>query len=1019
MGNYKIKQSIFISLLLFFSTSFIPNLPILTTSPVLAQSNAEKKIEADRILNQGIQQTQTGQLQAAIKSWEQALQIYREIKDHLGEGKAIGNLGIAYDYLEDYPKAIAYQKQSLVISREIKDRWGEGNALNNLGNSHRDLGEYNIAIKYYQQSLVIAREIKDPKAQSNALRNLGLANGSLGNFLKAIEYHQQNLAILREVKDRKSEIVTLINIGLAYGSLGNYSKAIEHYQQSLLISREIKDRNGEGGVLGVLGNAYHSLAEYQKAIAYHQQHLAISREVKDRNGEGNALANLGNAYHSLGDYPKAVEYHQQFAAIATEMQNRRSQGQAFLNLGLNYLYLGDYPKAIDYSRRSLAIAQEIKDHQTQSSALGNLGLVYFSLGDYPQAIVYQQKFLALARQFKFRSGEGRALGNLGLAYYSLGDYRKAIEYHQQYLAIARETQDQKSEGNALNNIGNAYNALGEYPKAIEYQQKRLAIARKIQDRQGEGITLFNLGNTYSALGDYPKAIEYQQQSLKIAREIKDRHSEGNALNNIGLTFYRQRKLPLAESTLIEGIKVWESLRSRELQDNNKVSIFETQRGTYNALQQVLIAQNKTDAALEISERGRGRAFVELLASRISTNPKSQSPTPPTIAEIKQTAKQQNTTLVQYSIIYEQLNIKGEQAVKESELYIWVIKPTGEVTFRKADLKPLWQKENTNLDSLVTTTRESIGVRGTAFRGIDVTYNPDAPKTTNKLKRLHELLIDPIADLLPKNPSARVTFIPQSSLFLVPFPALQDKDGKYLIEKHTILTSPSIQVLDLTHKQKQRIGNKPIQGNNMLIVGNPTMPDVSPKIGEVPQQLTSLPGAELEANAIAKLFKTQSLIGNQATETEVTKRLSQAKFIHLATHGLFDNIQGLNSSIALAPGNKNNEKSDGLLTAGEILDLKLNAELVVLSACDTGRGRISGDGVIGLSRSLISAGVPSVLVSLWSVPDAPTAGLMTEFYQNLQKSPDKAQALRQAMLTTIKQHPNPVDWAAFTLIGEAE
>ena len=193
----------------------------------------------------------------------------------------------------------------------------------------------------------------------------------------------------------------------------------------------------------------------------------------------------------------------------------------------------------------------------------------------------------------------------------------------------------------------------------------------------------------------------------------------------------------------------------------------------------------------------------------------------------------------------------------------------------------------------------------------------------------------------------------------------------------------------------------------------------PKIGEAPQQLSALPGTEQEANAIGKLFKTQPLIGNQATETEVTKRLSQAQLIHLATHGLFDDIQGLNSSIALAPGNKDNEKSDGLLTAGEILDLKLNAELVVLSACDTGRGQISGDGVIGLSRSLISAGVPSVLVSLWAVPDAPTAELMTEFYQNLQKSPDKAQALRQAMLTTMKQHPNPVDWAAFTLIGEAE
>lgn len=206
--------------------------------------------------------------------------------------------------------------------------------------------------------------------------------------------------------------------------------------------------------------------------------------------------------------------------------------------------------------------------------------------------------------------------------------------------------------------------------------------------------------------------------------------------------------------------------------------------------------------------------------------------------------------------------------------------------------------------------------------------------------------------------------------------------------------------------------------DILIVGNPTMPKIPPKIGETPQQLTPLPGAEREAKAIAKLFKTQPLIGNQATETKVTQRLPQARLIHLATHGLFDNVQGLNSGIALTPDSQN-ENGDGLLTAGEILDLQLNAELVVLSACDTGRGRISGDGVIGLSRSLISAGVPSVLVSLWSVPDAPTAELMTEFHQNLQNNPDKATALREAMLKIMKKHPNPRDWAAFTLIGEAE
>lgn len=196
-----------------------------------------------------------------------------------------------------------------------------------------------------------------------------------------------------------------------------------------------------------------------------------------------------------------------------------------------------------------------------------------------------------------------------------------------------------------------------------------------------------------------------------------------------------------------------------------------------------------------------------------------------------------------------------------------------------------------------------------------------------------------------------------------------------------------------------------------------MPEVSPFPGEPARQLSSLPAAEGEAKEVATMFKTEALIGTQATKATILPQLPNARIIHLATHGLLDDYTGggVPGAIALAPSNNDN----GLLTASEILDLKLNAELVVLSACNTGKGRITGDGVIGLSRSLISAGVPSVVVSLWSVPDAPTASLMTEFYRQMQKSPDKAQALRQAMLTTIKTHPNPTDWAAFTLIGEAE
>jgi CHAT domain-containing protein len=194
-----------------------------------------------------------------------------------------------------------------------------------------------------------------------------------------------------------------------------------------------------------------------------------------------------------------------------------------------------------------------------------------------------------------------------------------------------------------------------------------------------------------------------------------------------------------------------------------------------------------------------------------------------------------------------------------------------------------------------------------------------------------------------------------------------------------------------------------------------MPSVSLSPGEPKRQLSALPGAEAEARAIAPLLKTQAITGAQGTKAAIVPKMRQASIIHLATHGLLDDVRGLGSAIALAPSGED----DGLLTAEEIFDMKLQANLVVLSACNTGEGRITGDGVIGLSRALISAGVPSVIVSLWAVPDAPTSELMRSFYQNLQNNPDKAQALRQAMLTTMKTHPQPRNWAAFTLIGESE
>ncbi|MCX7592929.1 MAG: CHAT domain-containing protein [Fischerella sp.] len=280
----------------------------------------------------------------------------------------------------------------------------------------------------------------------------------------------------------------------------------------------------------------------------------------------------------------------------------------------------------------------------------------------------------------------------------------------------------------------------------------------------------------------------------------------------------------------------------------------------------------------------------------------------------------------------------------------------------------------------------------------------------KLKKLHEILIHPISEILPRNPDERVIFIPQGELFLVPFAALQNAQGKYLIENHTISTAPSIQALDLLAQFKQRYQRQKRQ--DALVVGNPIMPTVVLKPGDKPQQFSPIPGAEQEAKAIATIMNTQALTGQAATEIEVVRRMSKARIIHLATNAYIDTMQGFKSFLAFAPS----ANSDGLLTIDEINKLQLHAELVVLSSSQTALGRITGDGVIGLSRAFFAAGVPSVVGSLWYVSDQSTVFLMTEFYKNLRKNPEVAVALRQAMLATMKKYPHPMEWAAFTLIG---
>ena len=613
--------------------------------------------------------------------------------------------------------------------------------------------------------------------------------------------------------------------------------------------------------------------------------------------------------------------------------------------------------------------------------------------------------------------EFQSLMETGIQQRRSGLHSESIKTLQRALTVAKKTGDIDNEWVARAMLALTYQEKGDLRQALAVQNENLAFARRHRDklRQGpmdrERDTLQAISAVYTLLGNFDKAVEIL--GPPPPRSNSPDLGRAHFLQRRGINWFLAGKLADADGSLTEALAEYEASGFAKLVPDG----YEFQVEVLRWLQAVRVAQKRTDEALELAERGRSRAFGDLLSARRSvegTSPRDSLV--PDLRRIKQVARAQRSTLVIYSIIHKYdpslpLEFGGYDKLPVRDIYIWVVKPTGEIAFRKVS----FEQRPESFGDLVRLARESIGVRG---RGTTVTTTGSTddganPKQDNfYLRRLYEILVRPIADLLPSDASNRVTFIPQDVLFLVPFAALQSSDGTFLIERHTILIAPSVQVLELSGRA-ERSSEHPAA--DAVIVGNPKMPRMPGITGRLAETLDRLPGAEQEARVIARLLKTQPIIGEQATKTAVVSRMPAAAIIHLATHGLLDDIGGNFSAIALAP-----DKDDGgWLTSRETLALRLNADLVVLSACDTGRGKLSGDGVVGLSRSFIAAGAASVVVSLWQVSDAATLVLMTAFYDNLQKGQDKAQALRQAMLRTRMQHLDPREWSAFMLFGGAD
>jgi CHAT domain-containing protein/tetratricopeptide (TPR) repeat protein len=436
----------------------------------------------------------------------------------------------------------------------------------------------------------------------------------------------------------------------------------------------------------------------------------------------------------------------------------------------------------------------------------------------------------------------------------------------------------------------------------------------------------------------------------------------------------------------------------------------------------------------------GDAHQALLKERMSNPAADAASRPATVADMRRAAAERNATIIVYSINTEPNRLPDRMPDREVGVTIWVVAPDGKITARRRGFDGIFGEGTLPLTAAVYRAREALDVpgRGVAPPAAVAKGRPISPRAAAALRQFHRLLIEPVEDLLPAQEGARLLIVPQGALFVVPFPALEDRAGSPVVARYSVSVTPSIQTLALTSLRKQAAR----EPGAALIVGNPLMPIYAPAPGRPPLDIGPLPGAEAEAKAIAALLNVSPLTGAAATKSAVMGQARSARFVHLATHGILDDVTGEGQRsvnphlremtgaqmeqregggqktpgmLALAPGGGDS----GMLMADEIAQSTIGAELVVLSACDSGRGAINDDGVIGLSRAWMAAGAPSVVVSLWSIPDEPTRDLMVEFYRRLAGGSGKAEALRGAMLATRAQYPSPVNWSAFVLLGEPD
>ena len=963
-----------------------------------------------------MQNTKTSRSEAVVK-FQQSIALWQALKDPANEAQWLYLLVYTLNVNGEYQKAFDTAEQGLRVVKAGGDRRTEAYLLDEIGTSYNYRGERSKALEYFKQALPLRSEA-DPIGLANTLNNLGMAYAWIGDPTKALPYLEQAEALMRPTGELAKEGSVLGNICVVQRDLGQYRKALEACEQALKIKRDIDDGNGQATTLNNMANLVASMGDYQKALDFYNQALPIHRLAGDRHGEGVVLNNTAWAYANFGEYEKAITIYQQALERMRELGYTYGVAKILSNIGVNYADLKDYRKALEMHLQVLPLRPEKDD----------------------------------------REGRGTTFSNIALCYSKLGDKQKALEHYTQALALHRSTGNQLTLAKTLKNFGVFQRDSGQTEKALDYFNEALAITRTIGEPTWEATTLSELAKLEFDRGNHLEARKLIEQAIaaieSLRVNLKSHQLRTSFLASVRkyyefdvevlMQMHQQRP---GEGFAEAALQISEKGRARSLLELLREARAEIKQGVDPSLiEREGYLRQKIAEKAEEQTRLLSKKHTEEQASALSKEIEALT------TEYDQMQTRIRQASPRYAALIEPLPIGVEAiqkqlldadtlllefALGEQKSFVWAVTPDSVKSFELPGRAQIEQEAKRFYQLLtqrgLNVSDETLAERKQRLNHVESEY----PAVAANLSRM---LLAPLAAELKQK---RLVIVAEGVLQYVPFAALPSPESsRPLIVDHEIVTLPSASVLAVLREQfaNRKPASKAVavladpvfSATDARLTGKTSAAEVSAVSFDAERSaaesglggLMRLRFSRQEADEIARLAagkRNLKALDFSANRNVATDKLSDYRIVHFATHGLINNQHPDLSGIVLSLVDEQGRPQNGFLRLYDIYNLKLNADLVVLSARQTALGKeVKGEGLVGLTRGFMYAGAPRVVASFWRIDDRATAEIMRRFYEAMLKDGlPPAAALRAAQVSMLndKRWQSPHFWAAFTLQGE--